>query len=134
MSLSRAAPLVHSSDFLDSGLLSWGSRPGGMAGVQSSTSGPVIASNFPDPAVISVDGYYYAFSTSSGTMKVPWARTAGDGKWAIGGTDALPAPGAWSTGKDIWAPDVVQLVSGWKWFHRKPKLMREGRRHVRYVL
>jgi hypothetical protein len=101
IALSRPAPLVN---------LIGNGRPAEVGKRQSSIAGPVIADNFPDPAIISVDGGYYAFSTSSAGLHVPSAKTM-DGRWAVSDVDALPSPGVWSTEKDIWAPDVVRVVS-----------------------
>jgi hypothetical protein len=79
---------------------------------QNSITGPVIPINFPDPAVIPVDGTYHAFSTASAGINVQHASRAADGTWVVSGQDSLPNPGPWATGNDIWAPDVVRLVSG----------------------
>ena len=84
------------------------SRPASITRRESSIAGPVIKSNFPDPGVIPVDGNYYAFSTSSAG---PWASTVEAQTFTVNSTDALPSPGAWAEARDIWAPDVVQLVS-----------------------
>ena len=82
----------------------------------SSYSNPVVAADFPDPAVLKApDGYYYAYAT----------QTERDGKWLnlqvarsrdllhwdhLG--DALPARPTWaSKTQDFWAPDVVRQGS-----------------------
>lgn len=73
------------------------------------SNGPVITSNFPDPAFINVGGIYYAFATSNGDQNVQIATSPDFDTWTLTGSDALPTIPSWSTGK-VWAPDVVQLV------------------------
>ena len=73
------------------------------------SNGPVITSNFPDPAFINVGGTYYAFATSNGDQNVQIATSPDFDTWTVTGSDALPTIPSWSTG-DVWAPDVVQLV------------------------
>lgn len=74
------------------------------------SNGPVITSNFPDPAFINVGGTYYAFATSNGAQNVQIATSPDFITWTVTGNDALPTIPSWSTG-DVWAPDVVQVVS-----------------------
>ena len=73
------------------------------------TPGPVIASNFADPAFITVDNLHYAFATNHEGMNIPMASSVDMISWTLLG-DAMPTVGAWSTGKAVWAPHVVQLV------------------------
>ncbi|VDB87791.1 unnamed protein product [Peniophora sp. CBMAI 1063] len=73
-----------------------------------SINGPVITDNFPDPAILTVDGTYYVFSTNSGGKNVPVQTSTDFVNWTPL-ADALPTVGAWSTGVNIWAPDVIQL-------------------------
>ena len=73
------------------------------------SNGPVITSNFPDPAFNNVRGTYYAFATSNGAQNVQIATSPDFDTWTVTGSDALPTIPSWSTG-DVWAPDVVQLV------------------------
>ncbi|KAL9122170.1 MAG: hypothetical protein Q9187_001271 [Circinaria calcarea] len=80
-----------------------------------SISGPVISVNFPDPAIIQdpVDNSWYAFSSGSAGKNVPVARSTDFSTWnVIEGFDAVPQLGKWSTGANVWAPDVVQLADG----------------------
>lgn len=72
--------------------------------------GPVIQSNFPDPAVIQVGSTYYAFATNSGGHHIPYATSSDFSSWAVAAGDALPSVGAWSNGNNVWAPDVIQVV------------------------
>ena len=74
--------------------------------------GPVIQDNFPDPSIIQVGSTYYAFSTNSGGKHVPYATSPDFNTWTVAaGQDALPTVGAWSNGNNVWAPDVLQVVS-----------------------
>ncbi|KAL9072228.1 MAG: hypothetical protein Q9161_003701 [Pseudevernia consocians] len=75
------------------------------------SNGPVITSNFPDPAFINVGGTYYAFATSNGAQNVQIATSPDFNTWTVTGSDALPTIPSWSTG-DVWAPDVLQLADG----------------------
>lgn len=77
-------------------------------------AGPVVPSNFPDPAIIQVGDIYYAFATSnkwsSDGIHIQVATSTDYSNWTLTGQDALPQPGAWSDGNRVWAPDVVQIV------------------------
>lgn len=73
-----------------------------------SVNGPAITANFPDPAMLTVNGVYYVFSTNSGGKNVPVQTSTDFVNWSPL-ADALPTVGAWSTGANIWAPDVIQL-------------------------
>ncbi|KAI4137119.1 MAG: hypothetical protein L6R39_007468, partial [Caloplaca ligustica] len=77
------------------------------------SAGPVIASNFADPAFIQLDGISWAFSTTSGGKNVPIAKSTDFNKWEIIDRDALPKENLppWTTG-NLWAPDVIQLPNG----------------------
>ena len=80
-----------------------------------SFTGPVFPDNFPDPSFIQdpTDNSWYAFSTTSAGQNVPTAHSPDFNTWTIiDGYDALPTVGAWSTGANVWAPDVVQLSNG----------------------
>ena len=78
--------------------------------------GPVVATNFADPAFIEVDGIYYAFATNKyvnpnpNQINIQVAVSNDFSKWNLTTIDALPYAGNWSTGSYVWAPDVVQLV------------------------
>ena len=75
--------------------------------------GPVIATEFRDPSFVAAKaGDYVAYASSSGGMNVPTAHTTSDfNTWALENVDALPVVGAWSSGSNVVAPDVVELVS-----------------------
>ncbi|CAF9922780.1 MAG: hypothetical protein GOMPHAMPRED_002671 [Gomphillus americanus] len=71
-------------------------------------NGPVIASNFPDPAFIQEGNTYYAFATTNGNG-IPYATSPDFNTWTVSNTPAMAETGSWSTGEDLWAPDVVQI-------------------------
>lgn len=72
----------------------------------------VIGQDFPDPAVLQVGGTYYAYSTSSGSGRIPYATApAPNGPWTVKG-DALPTKPGWSGNGGFWAPDVSQRSDG----------------------
>ncbi|KIX10520.1 uncharacterized protein Z518_01603 [Rhinocladiella mackenziei CBS 650.93] len=84
----------------------------------ASVLGPLVEVNFPDPAIIYVDGVSYAFATNNkgvgGEMIHVQVATSTDNQtWAMmDHYDALPQVAAWETGARVWAPDVVQLDDG----------------------
>jgi beta-xylosidase len=73
----------------------------------------LINQDFPDPDVVKTAAGYYAFSTSTGTTRIPFATAAApDGPWRVAG-DALGAVPAWAKPDGgFWAPDVTQLADG----------------------
>ena len=75
------------------------------------SNGPVITSNFPDPAFINVGGTYTAFSTTNGNQNIPIATSPDFASWTVTGQDALPTLPSWATG-NTWAPDIIQLADG----------------------
>ena len=78
-----------------------------------SVVGPVIAANFPDPAVIYEDGKSYAYSTNSAGIHIPMASSTDNVTWSVmAGHDALPTLAPWETDNKIWAPDVVRASDG----------------------
>jgi beta-xylosidase len=84
----------------------------------ATVEGPHINSNFPDPAIIHVDGVSYSFATNNrglgphGMIHVQMASSTDNVTWTLSEKDALPHVGAWETGTRVWAPDVVQLDDG----------------------
>lgn len=79
------------------------------------TAKPVLAKNFPDPTLVESGGSWYAFATSGNGKNVQAAVTGNflDHDWRLlSDTDVLPDPGVWAVNDgNIWAPDVIQLVS-----------------------
>ncbi|UOX92633.1 glycoside hydrolase family 43 protein [Amycolatopsis sp. FBCC-B4732] len=73
----------------------------------------LINQDFPDPDVVKTAGGYFAFSTSTGSGRVPFATAAvPEGPWRVVG-DALGAVPKWAKPDGgFWAPDVTQLADG----------------------
>ena len=88
----------------------------GLASSYKTVLGPVVDRNFPDPAIIHLNGTSYAFATNNrgagGKMiHVQMATSTDNETWTyLHGQDALPTVGAWATGRGVWGPDVVQVV------------------------
>ena len=78
-----------------------------------SAASPVLPDNLPDPSLIQdpSDGSWYAFTTSSNGRNIPVAHSTDFNTWTVLPQDALPTVGTWSNGQNVWAPDVIQLVS-----------------------
>lgn len=79
--------------------------------------------DFPDPSALrGEDGRWYAFATNNHGHKVQVAVADGDlgGKWSYLDLDALPDPGPWASGKDIWAPDVRRVDNGFVLYYSAP--------------
>lgn len=71
---------------------------------------PILTHNFPDPAVLLVDGTYYAYSTNSNSRNVPTARSTDLVKWEYL-RDAMPALARWVnlSQANVWAPEVLRV-------------------------
>ena len=81
-------------------------------GARSVPPSLVIGSDFPDPEVLEAGGTYYAYSTSSGAGRVPYATAPSPaGPWTIRG-DALPQKPSWAGDGGFWAPDVSRRADG----------------------
>lgn len=76
---------------------------------------PALAVNFPDPALVSVDGMWLAFATAGNGRNVQVAASASfsEHSWRLlEDVDVLPDPGPWAANdRNIWAPHVYGLVS-----------------------
>lgn len=70
---------------------------------------PVIASDFPDPDVLTEDGVFYAYATNAYGKHVQVARSSDLRHWTML-QDALPTLPAWAAaaGDWVWAPEVIQ--------------------------
>lgn len=83
--------------------------------LKRSVSGPVISSDFPDPALIQVGSTWYAFASQSvyqNTNIHIQVGTSNDfSTWSLStGTDALPNLPSWAVNDgQVWAPDVKQI-------------------------
>ncbi|SDD33944.1 family 43 glycosylhydrolase [Niabella drilacis] len=79
------------------------------AALQLSAQSPAIATDFPDPTVITAGGKYYAYATNSGPaakfMNIQVAVSDNLKDWRIIG-DALPEKPSWGY-RDFWAPHVL---------------------------
>lgn len=95
-----------------------------------SVVGPVIAANFPDPAVIFEDGTSYAYSTNSAGVHIPMASSEDNVTWSImAGHDALPSLAPWETDNKIWAPDVVRVSGGYVMYYASATQATGGKYH-----
>ncbi|KAI5984645.1 glycoside hydrolase family 43 protein [Pisolithus albus] len=76
--------------------------------------GPVISSNFPDPAILVTPNVTYAYATNSGNINIQVATSYDNGTtWTLlNGVDALPDVGPWATVNLTWAPDVIDRGDG----------------------
>lgn len=80
-----------------------------------SLNAPVISTNFQDPAVLNVDGTYFAFAGPNGNppVNVITATSTDFSIWAVNDNEALPYAGPWTAAvPHLWAPDVVRLSNG----------------------
>lgn len=81
-------------------------------------NGPVITTDFPDPAVINVDNTWYAFGTQSvfdyENIRVQIATSTDFSSWTVTGIDALGTLPSWVDASNplVWAPDVIQRDDG----------------------
>ena len=105
--LTAASPIAEASADVDSVLN------------ERAEFGPVLASNFPDPSIIWVNGYWYSFATTNGVVNIQIARSQDFVTWTQinyhngSQRDALPSIPMWvnGTAANTWAPDVIMLVS-----------------------
>lgn len=84
---------------------------GGIADAGAPSRQPVLATDFPDPAILRVGSTYYAYSTSSLYGNVPYAVSTDLRSWSLLG-DAVPLetfPTWAAPGSSTWAPGVVAL-------------------------
>jgi len=88
------------------------STPGADVPAAASYENPVLAEDFPDPAVLrAADGYYYAYATQTNrdgrSLNIQVARSPDLVAWSHRG-DALPVKPGWaSRTQDFWAPHVA---------------------------
>ena len=91
-----------------------------VAATTAATIQPVIARDFPDPAVLAVGSNYYAYSTASNygnqVLHVPVQRSSAlNGKWTELG-DAMPQLPPWvaknGAAATVWAPEVAARSDG----------------------
>jgi arabinan endo-1,5-alpha-L-arabinosidase len=80
------------------------------AGGRATYVNPVLDADFPDPAVMAADGWYYAYATQGGPegamSNIQAARSRDLVEWEPL-PDVLPVKPAWASGtQDFWAPHV----------------------------
>ncbi|MBB4686894.1 glycoside hydrolase family 43 protein [Amycolatopsis jiangsuensis] len=73
----------------------------------------LLDQDFPDPDIVKTESGYFAFSTNTGSGKIPVASApAPGGPWQVVG-DALAAVPKWAKPDGgLWAPDVTTLPDG----------------------
>ena len=79
---------------------------------------PVLAQNFPDPAIIEVEGAFYAFATNSNQSNIGVARSSNLLEWTLL-PDALPelAPWAQPSRNLVWAPEVIKIGGDFRMYY-----------------
>lgn len=79
---------------------------------------PAIASDFPDPGMLVVNGVYYAYATNAHGKHIQVARSPDLSHWTML-PDALPILPAWAApnGDWEWAPEVIQIGSGFVMYY-----------------
>lgn len=82
--------------------------------------------DFPDPTIVRDGNIYYAFGTITGApgipvQKIPVLTSTDLRTWTHVG-DALKNVASWSTVRDLWAPGVAKLASGWRLYYTAPHL------------
>jgi beta-xylosidase len=78
------------------------------------STNPSISGDFPDPSIIYTGGAWWAFATSNGGTHVQAATSRDFNSWIYQfGVDMLPNLPPWVSNEnpDVWAPNVVQIVS-----------------------
>ena len=69
---------------------------------------PVYGSNFPDPAVLEVDGTYWAYATKNQVEAMPVLRSPDLVRWQAVG-DGMPDLAPWVEPGLSWAPEVAKV-------------------------
>ncbi len=84
----------------------------GTANAATQAPSLVIGQDFPDPSVLQAGSTNFAYSTSSGSGRIPYATaSAPNGPWSVKG-DALPTKPSWAGNGGFWAPDVSKRSDG----------------------
>ena len=73
---------------------------------------PYSNRDFPDPAVLSAGGVYYAYSTEVGVDNVPVITSSDGVHWSTDYGDALPVLPSWATFGFTWSPTVARNAAG----------------------
>lgn len=89
------------------------------APIKRSESGPHTSTDFPDPAILNVDGTWWAFGTQSQfdntNIHTQIASSSDFSTWSVlEGQDALPNLPSWVDASNplVWAPDINVLADG----------------------
>jgi arabinan endo-1,5-alpha-L-arabinosidase len=96
---------------------------------------PVIDADFPDPAVIHADGYFYAYATQTKRdgewINIQVARSTDLVNWEHLG-DALPVKPDWAQEtQDFWAPSVIfDGETYFMYYSATPDVTRKGPDHA----
>jgi arabinan endo-1,5-alpha-L-arabinosidase len=124
---------LDSADFPDGS--AGGSAAAGPAPKGGSYTNPVLDSDFPDPAIIEADGYYYAYATQTlrdgQWINIQVARSKDLIHWEHLG-DALPEKPEWAkTTQDFWAPSVIyDGATYFMYYSATPDVCRDGPDHA----
>jgi beta-xylosidase len=88
----------------------WASAPG--------LQEPVLNENFPDPAILDVDGTFYAFATNTGGRNIPVARSTDLIEWTML-ADAMPELGPWVAPARgmVWAPETFAIGDEYRMYY-----------------
>jgi hypothetical protein len=109
--IAGSAAAISAAIALTAALLTTGA--GAYEGAPWFEPGAPYDQNFPDPAIIEVDGVYHAYATSTGGASLPVMTSTDLRSWTARG-DALGTGPSWSPvdgwGRtNLWAPTVVEL-------------------------
>ena len=82
---------------------------------------PVVDANMPDPMIIADDGSgWWAFATNGNGANIQTLRSTDLVIWEQA-PDALPVLPDWTSGGDVWAPEVVRADDGrWLMYYTTP--------------
>jgi beta-xylosidase len=88
------------------------------AWVPADLQDPVLNQNFPDPAVLSVDGVFYAFATNTAGQNIQAARSTDLFEWSVL-PDAMPELGTWVQVMrgQIWAPETIVVDGEYRMYY-----------------
>ncbi len=73
---------------------------------------PALNRDFPDPAVLHVNGAYYAYSTQVVYLDVPYVTSTNGVQWSPSLGVAMPALPSWASFGATWAPTVARDAAG----------------------
>ena len=88
----------------------------GAEAASSTFTSPAYAGDFPDPAVISVNGLYWAYATGSAGRNLQVSSSPDLRTWSPA-TDPLPVLPAWASPGSTWAPGVIQRAGAFVMYY-----------------